>query len=73
MGENDGSRIEAFLQRNGNNTLGVNSVSTQYNNANMNAILYFAANDYIEIRRSTGTLYTGATNSDIFFTVRLLG
>jgi len=73
MGENDGSRIEAFLQQNGSNILGVNSESTQYNNANINAIVYFAANDYIEIRRSTGTLYTGATNADIFFTIRLLG
>jgi hypothetical protein len=73
MGSTDGSRIELFIRKNGSDLLGVNSVSTQYNNANINGICYFAANDYIEIWRANGTLYTGVSNSDIFWTVRLLG
>jgi hypothetical protein len=73
MGYTDGSRIEIFLRRNGSNMIGVNSVSSQYNNANMNGIFYLAANDYFEIHKQEGTLYTGNSNFDIFLTVRLLG
>ena len=72
MGSTDGTRIEMFVAKNGVNLVGTNSISSQYNNAQINSILYFAANDYLEIFKQAGTIY-GSNSPNNFFTVRLLG
>jgi hypothetical protein len=72
MGSTDGSRIEMFVAKNGVNIFGTNAISSQYNNAQINGIFYFAANDYIEIFKQAGTIHSSNSPNN-FFTVRLLG
>jgi hypothetical protein len=72
MGSTDGTRIEMFITKNGTNIFGTNSISSQYNNAQINGVFYFAANDYLEIYKQAGSIY-GSNSPNNFFTVRLLG
>ena len=72
MGSTDGTRIEMFVTKNGTNIFGTNSISSQYNNAQINGVFYFAANDYLEIYKQSGSIYASSSPNN-FFTVRLLG
>ena len=72
MGDaNSAARLIAFTDRNGSILTEADSYSSQYNCANVQYILYLAANDYLEFRTS-GPYYNTSNNAH-YMSVRLLG
>ena len=66
-----GSRLIAFVNKNGSAITENNSFSSQYNNANTIIVVKLNANDYLDFRFS-GPYYT-LSNSGHFLGVRLIG
>jgi hypothetical protein len=66
-----GSRLIAFVDKNGSIVVESNSYSSQYNCANVVFVIYMAASDYLDFRAS-GPYYSVSNNAH-YMSIRLLG